>query len=262
MKIAVIGGGNMARAILLGLLNAGVSAGDLFVSDIDKSKLSAFSEKGIGTGDNISAAGFGDVLVLAVKPDKVRTVLEQVKSHVRDVLVISIAAGVTISNILDVLGEGARVVRAMPNTPAMVGEGMTAISVAGGMGQEDVKRAEFIFSCTGKCAVVDEKLMDAVVSVSGSSPAYVFMLIEAMAQGAAHLGMPWPDAKTFATQAVLGAAKLALESEMHPAELRDMVCSPGGTTIEAVRVLEDRGFKSAVIEAMEACANKSKKLQT
>ena len=148
----------------------------------------------------------------------------------------------------------------MPNTPALVGEGMTGVSPSDEVTEEELAEVMKILSSFGEAEVVPEKIMEAVVSVSGSSPAYVFMMIEAMADGAVRLGMPRNKAYKFAAQAVYGSAKMVLETGKHPGELKDMVCSPAGTTIEAVRVLEDKGFRSSLIEAMEACADISRKL--
>ena len=148
----------------------------------------------------------------------------------------------------------------MPNTPALVGEGMTGVSPNEAVKEEDLEKAMKLLSSFGKAEVIPEKLMDAVVSVSGSSPAYVFMMIEAMADGAVKLGMPRDKAYTFAAQAVMGSAKMVLETGRHPAELKDMVCSPAGTTIAAVQVLEEAGFRAGLIDAMEACAEVSRSL--
>ena len=148
----------------------------------------------------------------------------------------------------------------MPNTPAMVNAGMTAAVPNAYMNEDDFSRVKAILESFGKVEVVSEKLMDVVVSTSGSSPAYVYMMIEAMADAAVSGGMPRPQAYQFAAQAVLGSAKMVLETGMHPGALKDMVCSPAGTTIEAVRVLEERGFRSAIIEAMKVCEEKSKNM--
>lgn len=151
-----------------------------------------------------------------------------------------------------------KIVRTMPNTPALVGEGITGVCHNDLVTKEELEYVCHILNGFGKAEVVPERLMDVVVSVSGSSPAYVFMFIEAMADAAVADGMPRPQAYKFAAQAVLGSAKMVLETGKHPGELKDMVCSPGGTTIEAVRVLEQKGFRSAVFEAMKVCAEKSK----
>ena len=153
-----------------------------------------------------------------------------------------------------------KIVRTMPNTPALVGEGMTAACVNPYVTEEEKDYAQKILESFGKVEIVPEHLIDAVVAVSGSSPAYVFMFIEAMADAAVAEGMPRAQAYQFAAQAVYGSAKMVMETGKHPGELKDMVCSPAGTTIEAVRVLEERGFRSAVIEAMKACADVSRNM--
>ena len=188
-------------------------------------------------------------------------------------LVITIAPGKTLKWLGEQFGKDMKIVRTMPNTPAMVGEGMTAACPNQFVTEEDRRYAMEILGAFGKVEIVPERIMDAVVAVSGSSPAmdavvavsgsspaYVFMLIEAMADAAVMEGMPRAQAYKFAAQAVYGSAKMVLETGKHPGELKDMVCSPAGTTIEAVRILEEKGFRSAVIEAMKACADISGKI--
>ena len=250
----------MANAIVQGLLSAGTTPSDILVSDKDGDKLKAFAQKGIQTGDNMSAAEFGDALLLAVKPNIVSAVLDEVKDIVADKLVISIAAGISIAYIKNIIGQNVRVVRTMPNTPALVGTGMTAVSCEAPVTDEDEKCVMDIFSSLGRVSRIDEKLMDAAVSVSGSSPAYVFMLIDAMADAGVKEGLTRDTAVMMAAQTVMGAAKMVLETGKHPAQLKDMVCSPGGTTIEAVSVLEEMGFRASVIKAMESCSDKSRRL--
>lgn len=250
----------MSSAIAFGLLAAGTNPQDIMVSDKDTTKLSSFREKGIAVGDNLQAASFGEVVLLAVKPNVYKTVLCQLKDILASKLVISIAAGISIDYIKGFIGEDARVIRVMPNTPALVSEGMAAISYKEPVSQQEVNCAVDIFEALGRAEIVDEKLMDAVVSVSGSSPAYVFMMIDAMADGAVKEGLPRDKAITMAAQTVMGAAKMVLQTGKHPAQLKDMVCSPGGTTIDAVKVLEETGFKASIIKAMESCSEKSRKL--
>ena len=170
------------------------------------------------------------------------------------------AAGVTLDQLARALGHDRKIVRAMPNTPSLVNAGMTSVTPNALVTSEDVADVLNIFRCFGEAEVIAEPMIHPVVGVSGSAPAYVFMFIEAMADAAVLGGMPRAQAYKFAAQAVMGSAKMVLETGKHPGELKDMVCSPGGTTIEAVRVLEDRGFRSAVIEAMEKCMEKSEKL--
>ena len=175
-------------------------------------------------------------------------------------LIITIAPGKTLAWLEEQFGKKLKIVRTMPNTPAMVGEGMTAACPNELVTEEDMKLALEILDSFGKTEVVPERMIDAVVAVSGSSPAYVYMMIEAMADAAVAEGMPRAQAYKFAAQAVYGSAKMVLETGKHPGELKDMVCSPAGTTIEAVRVLEKEGFRSALIEAMKACADVSRNL--
>ena len=170
------------------------------------------------------------------------------------------AAGVTLDQLARALGHDRKIVRAMPNTPSLVNAGMTSVTPNALVTSEDVADVLNIFRCFGEAEVIAEPMIHPVVGVSGSAPAYVFMFIEAMADAAVLGGMPRAQAYKFAAQAVMGSAKMVLETGKHPGELKDMVCSPGGTTIEAVRVLEDRGFRSAVIEAMQKCMEKSEKL--
>lgn len=258
MKIGIIGGGNMARAILLGLLANKTKAEDIFVADKDEKKLTELQRFGIKVGNNEDALKHGEVIIIAVKPDVYPVILPQCMGF--DKLFISIAAGISTSYIKSILGESARVVRVMPNTPALVSSGMTAICRDGAL-ESDISVAVKIFSAVGEVSVLDEKLIDAVVGVSGSGPAYVFTLIEAMADGGVLKGLTRQDALKLAAQTVLGSAKMVLETGNHPAQLRDMVCSPGGTTIEGVAALEEGAFRSAVIKAVDACTEKSKNLK-
>ena len=213
------------------------------------------------TADNIEVAKKSDTLFLSVKPQFYASVISEIKDSVREnQLIITIAPGKTLAWLEEQFGKRLKIVRTMPNTPAMVGEGMTAVCPNDSVTKEELDYALRILGAFGKTEVVSEHLIDAVVSVSGSSPAYVFMMIEAMADAAVADGMPRAQAYKFAAQAVYGSAKMVLETGKHPGELKDMVCSPGGTTIEAVRVLEEKGFRSALIEAMKACAEVSRNL--
>lgn len=262
MKLGFIGCGNMATAIMNGILSNGVAT----ASDMIGSDLSPVSRDRIKdalnisvTDDNIKVARESDVLFLSVKPQFYEAVISQVKDVVDDSkLIITIAPGKTLEWLSKQFGKPLKIVRCMPNTPALVGEGITAACPNEYITEDDLCLVKKILTSFGKCEVVSEHLMDVVTSVSGSSPAYVFMFIEAMADAAVADGMPRSQAYEFAAQAVLGSAKMVLETGKHPGELKDMVCSPGGTTIEAVRVLEEKGMRSAVFEAMKACTRKSK----
>jgi pyrroline-5-carboxylate reductase len=264
MRLGFIGCGNMASAIMKGILaNGFVSKEDIIGSDLSDAMRQKVSEElGIAvTKNNKEVAGAADVLFLAVKPQFYETVIDEVKEVLTtNQIVVTIAPGKTLQWLADKMGNHIKIVRTMPNTPALVGEGITAACANENVSANELDTVVKILECFGKCEVISEHLMDVVVSVSGSSPAYVFMFIEAMADAAVADGMPRAQAYNFAAQAVLGSAKMVLETGKHPAELKDMVCSPGGTTIEAVRVLEEKGMRSSVIEAMKACTKKAKGL--
>lgn len=261
MVIGIIGAGNMGAAIAKGLLaSQKYSGGDILAADIDEAKLSRLQNMGVSALSADMLAKRADIIIAAVKPDIILSVLKGVSQFCAGKIVISIAPGVTISALEGALGPAAKVVRVMPNTPISVREGMSAISAGALAGEADIAEVKAVFDALGRSVVLPESQFDAVVSVSGSSPAYVFMLIEAMADGAVLNGISRGDAYEMAAQAVLGSAKMLIESGAHPAALKDAVCSPGGTTIEAVRVLEESGFRAAVIDAMAACTKKSESL--
>ncbi|MDD5935261.1 MAG: pyrroline-5-carboxylate reductase [Clostridiales bacterium] len=264
MKLGFIGCGNMATAMISGMIqNKIVSPEDILASDASEKALETASSKlGIKTtSNNVEVASSVDVLVLSVKPQFYETVITEISEQVpKTTVIISIAAGQSLQRIEGLFERTLKIVRCMPNTPALVSEGITAVCPNEEVTSEEMQLVMKLLSGFGIAEQVPERLMDAVVAVSGSSPAYVFILIEAMADAAVAEGMPRDKAYKFAAQAVLGSAKMVLETGKHPGELKDMVCSPAGTTIEAVRVLEEKGFRSAIIEAMHACAEKSKKL--
>ena len=264
MKLGIIGLGNMATAMLGGIIKAGLFApGDITGSDaLQSQRDKAKNDLKIGVcEDNTEALKGSDYVILAVKPQVYEKVLEQIKGAVDDSqVIISIAPGKTLSYLSDKLGSSKKIVRLMPNTPALVGEGCTGVCKNDNVTDEESAFVMKMLEGFGKAYEVKESQMDAVVAVSGSSPAYVFMLIDAMADGAVAQGLDRATAIKMASQAVLGSAKMVLETGKHPAELKDMVCSPAGTTIDAVAVLEEAGFRGAVIDAMEACAEKSRKI--
>lgn len=263
MKLGFIGTGNMAGAIMGGIIkNQIFRPEEIIGADISEAGREKTKEAyGIEvTGDNRKAAD-SEVLILSVKPQYYADAIAEIKDCVRDdQLVITIAPGKTLAWLEEQFGKPVKIVRTMPNTPALVGEGMTAACVNQYVTEEEKAYALKILISFGKVELVPEHLIDAVVAVSGSAPAYVFMFIEAMADAAVAEGMPRAQAYEFAAQAVYGSAKMVLETGKHPGELKDMVCSPAGTTIEAVRVLEEKGLRSAVIEAMRACADVSRRL--
>ncbi|MCQ2521763.1 MAG: pyrroline-5-carboxylate reductase [Lachnospiraceae bacterium] len=262
MKIGFIGLGNMAGAMLGGLVKKGFSPADLYGYDVatalaDKRK----EELGMQIcASNKEVVENAEYLVLAVKPQFLAPVLEEIKPALKaTTVIISIVAGKSIAWITELLGE-VKVVRCMPNTAALVGEAITAMTPSKTVTEEELAKAKEIIESFGRASVVAEHLMDAVVGVSGSAPAYVFMFIEAMADAAVLEGMPRAQAYEFAAQAVYGSAKLMLDTGKHPGELKDMVCSPAGTTIAAVRTMEDKGLRSAVMEGVIAAAEKNKQL--
>ncbi len=260
MVIGFIGCGNMASAMIKGIIESNwVDAQSIVVSNRSKEKLKKMEEKYSLRieSENKNVAECADLLVLSVKPQMYVEVMNEIKDHLKkDALILTIAPGFTLSELKKYLGE-VKIIRSMPNTPAMVGEGMSAYVCNENCNQKDDESIQEFLNCFGKCAKVSEAQMDAVTAVSGSSPAYVYMFIEAMADAAVKEGLARNVAYEFAAQAVLGSAKMVLDTKKHPGELKDMVCSPAGTTIEAVSVLEKRGFRGVVMEAMEACANKS-----
>lgn len=265
MKIGFIGLGNMASAIIGGILQKGMAEPqDIIGSEkLNSTKENIKSKFNICIAENNSdAAAKSDVLFLAVKPIFLQEVIEEIKDAVRpETLVVSIVAGKDLKFMEEAFGRtDCKIIRCMPNTPALVLEGCTGVCAGANVTEAELEKVLELLRSFGTANVVPERLMDAVVGVSGSSPAYVFIFIEAMADAAVAAGMPRQQAYEFAAQAVLGSAKMVLETGKHPAELKDMVCSPGGTTIDAVKVLEQKGFRAAVMDAMEACIEKSRNL--
>ncbi len=260
-RIGFIGSGNMGQAMIGGIIRAGLLAPEhIVVFDPDQGKLEALrAELGISpAADACQLAAACDVIVLAVKPDIYPAVLKEIAGSVKaGAVAVTIAPGRSLAEVGGLLGPGAKVVRTMPNTPALVGEGMTAYCANEAVTAAELAEVKTLLECFGKSEQVPEKLMDAVVGISGSSPAYVFLFIEALADAGVKAGMPRDKAYRFAAQSVLGAARMVLETGKHPGALKDMVCSPGGTTIEAVHVLEREGLRSAVMQAVAACVDKS-----
>lgn len=264
MKLGFIGCGNMAQAMMGGIIKEGlVSPEEVIASDAFQTSLDG-AKKNLNinvTLDNKEVASKAEMVVLSVKPQFYEVVIKEIAEVVNDnTIIITIAPGQTLEKIETLFGRDIKLVRTMPNTPAMVGEGMTALCSNSLISEDEKEKVKELIGGFSRAVYVPEYMMDSVVSVSGSSPAYVFMFIEALADGAVLLGMGRKDAYTFAAQAVLGSAKMVLETGRHPADLKDMVCSPAGTTIEAVQVLEEEGFRSAVIKAMIACAERSKNM--
>ena len=263
-KIGFIGGGNMAKAMIGGMISSGLIASEnIIVSSNTQETLDRVKKEfNIKTNlDNKEIASVSDYLILAVKPYMYEAVLNEIKASIKkDSTIIVIAAGISIEYIKNILGKNQTTVKAMPNTPALVGEGMTAISFDDDISMQGKDEVLKIFSSFGKVEELDESLMDAYTAISGSSPAYVYMMIEAMADAGVLGGIPRKSAYKMASQAVLGAAKMVLDTGVHPGALKDNVCSPGGTTIEAVAKLEEGGFRTSIIEAMKVCEEKSRRL--
>jgi len=263
-NIGFIGCGNMAQAIIGGIIKSKlVTPKQVMASAATNRNLNVAKESfGIEvSNNNLDVARFSDILILAVKPNMYGSVIEEVKETIKDdVIIVTIAAGITIDFVEKAFGRNLKVVRTMPNTPALVGEGMTAITPNKLVSKEDEEVILDIFQSFGKTEIIEEKLMNVIPAISGSSPAYVYMFIEALADGGVLQGIPRNKAYKLAAQAVLGAAKMVLETGMHPGALKDNVCSPGGTTIEAVATLEEKGFRSAVISAMNSCTDKANEM--
>ncbi len=266
MKLGVIGAGNMGSAIIRGYvssINSANRSDQIIVNGHHPEKLEKMVEElGITVVSKISAlAEECDVVLVAVKPADMDIVLSEVNETIKpETLLVSIAAGKSIEQLKEACPNAEKIIRAMPNTPALVGEGITAVCRGGKTGDEDIGKAAEIFSCIGRVTEVNEKMMDAVTGLSGSGPAYVYMFMEALADGAVLCGMPRSQAYEYAAQTVLGAAKMLLDTGKHPGQLKDEVCSPGGTTIAAVRELEAGAFRSVVMEAVIAACEKSKNM--
>ncbi|TVM03184.1 MAG: pyrroline-5-carboxylate reductase [Candidatus Brocadia sp. WS118] len=263
-KIGFVGGGKMGEALCKGIITARLSeANRIMVSDVLSERCRLLSQE-IGvktTQNNGDVVSFADVIVLAVKPQMMNQILTDYKNSItQQHLVVSIAAGIPIRSIESRLQPGIRVIRVMPNTPCLVGLSATAFALGQYATHADGQLVSTIFSSVGKVFQLDEKYLDAVTGLSGSGPAYVYMFIEALSDGGVRMGLPRDIATALAAQTVLGAAKMLLETGQHPAQLKDAVASPGGTTIEGIIKLEDSGFRAAIINAVEAATLKSKQL--
>ena len=260
IRLGVIGAGNMGEAILRGYLNSGYASGaKTAVFDLDQQKCQAL-EKDLGVQVAASLEELiekSDMLLIAVKPNVCTHLFSEQFERFSGKAVISIAAGWGGERLKQALPATARILRVMPNTPAMIGEGMIVFESGDSLTKEEHVFAETLFGSVGDVVSVEPKLMDAVTAVSGSGPAYVYLFIEALADGGVKAGLPRPIALKLAAQTVKGSAMMVSETGIHPGELKDRVCSPGGTTIEAVSVLEQKGFRGAVIAAVDACRAKS-----
>lgn len=261
IKTGFIGTGNMGSAIISGMIKENI----FDISEIyayDKIQNNALTKSGINYVDLETLVGQCDYIVLAVKPANIFEVIESLKSHgdISSKVFISIAAGVTLEKLSNAL-ESNRIIRVMPNLCLTALEGMSVLSRTSDVDDNQMEFAKRIFSCAGKVIEVKEELIDSCTAINGSGPAYVFMFMEAMADAAVKYGIDRKTAYTLSAQTVLGSAALMLETGLHPANLKDMVCSPAGTTIEALAALEESGFRSAVIKAVDACVQKAKNIK-
>ncbi|MGE3536881.1 MAG: pyrroline-5-carboxylate reductase [Candidatus Tectimicrobiota bacterium] len=260
VRFAFIGGGNMAEALIKGLLNAGVPPGHVTATDVLAARCTYMhTTYGVNaTSENKQAVYDSDVVLLAVKPQSMATVLDDIASAVSPhKLVISIAAGITLQSLQQALGEGRRVVRVMPNTPALVQAGAAGISPGAAATPQDVALVEQIFNAVGRAVVVSDDLMDVVTGLSGSGPAFIFALIEGLSDGGVLMGLSRQTATLLAAQTVLGAAKMVLETGKHPGELKDMVTSPAGTTIAGMQALESGGLRGLMMETVRRATERS-----
>jgi pyrroline-5-carboxylate reductase len=262
--VGFVGAGNMGEALIKGLVGANlIPAEAIHATDVRAERLKELDRQyGIQvSSDNAELVRRADIVILAVKPQIMDAVLREIAPVVtRRKLLISIAAGVSTARIRALLSKDTRLIRVMPNTPALVLEGVTAIAKADGLEADDLDTAAEIFSAVGRVVVLGEELIDAVTGLSGSGPAYVALVIESLADGGVRMGLDRVTAMTLATQTVLGAAKLLLETGVHPGALKDMVSSPGGTTIAGVAALEEGGIRATFIKAVERATQRSREL--
>jgi len=262
-KICIIGGGNMGEALAGGIISSGLAeAENITIHDIEKERLAYFRDKYhvCVSADIAGAIEISDIVILAVKPQNMETVLKDMADAVADRLVISIAAGITLGFIEECLGGKTRAIRVMPNTPALTGEGAAAIAGGKNATDGDIATARRIFDSVGLTVVVKEELIDAVTGLSGSGPAYGFIIIDALANAGISQGLEAGTALKLAAQTMLGAAKLCLNGDKTPAQLTDMVTSPGGTTIEGIKALKAGKISETLAAAVEAATKRSKEL--
>lgn len=261
--LGFVGAGNMASAIISGAVEKNVvSAEQIYVFDVDTQKTKTMSlELGIVSASSLNElCAKAEIIVAAVKPNVMAAVLNELKTLIGNKPVVSIAAGWSADMIKAQIGEEKKVLRLMPNMPLLVGEGMSVFESPSNLSDEETAFVESLFSALGKIDHAPCNNMDAVTGVSGSGPAYVFMFIEALADAGVLCGLTRAQAQKLAAQTVMGSAKMVLDTGSHPGVLKDAVCSPGGTTIEAVKSLENDGFRSAVMNAVVKCAEKSQKM--
>jgi pyrroline-5-carboxylate reductase len=259
---AILGAGVMGETILAGLLRAGRPAAELLVGEKREPRARELEDKyGVTVVSNLEAAERADTVALVVKPQDIATVLDEIAPVLRSgQLLVSLAAGITTAFMEERVPDGVAVVRVMPNTPALVDEGMHAISGGSHCDEAHLAEAEALMAATGRVVHVPEKQQDAVTAISGSGPAYIFYVIEAMIDAGVMLGLARPLATELAVQTLYGSATMLRETGTHPTVLREQVTSPGGTTAAALRTLEDHRVKAAFLSAMEACRNRSQQL--
>ena len=262
-KIAFLGAGNMATALIRGLLRSGVPAANITATvRRDEARKALIANHGIAVSmDNVAAAKAADVIVLCVKPQVMSALATQIAGAVdASKLIISVAAGLPIAALQRNLGAGARIVRAMPNTPCLVGKGATALAAGEHATSDDLSIAKALFDAVGFTTVLDEDQLDAVTGLSGSGPAYIFLIIEALSDAGVKVGLSRHVALQLAAQTVLGSAQLLLETGEHPGALKDKVTSPGGTAIAGLHTLEAGGLRTTLIDAVEAASRRAKQL--
>jgi pyrroline-5-carboxylate reductase len=263
-KVGFVGCGNMGSSIVGGLIKSEfLKADDIIVSTKteESAKRLETEFKVMTTLDSKIVAREAEIIILAVKPFMYKQIIDEIKSELTaNKLIITIAAGITISNMEEWISNSAKVIRTMPNTPALVGKAMSAVCPNKNITKDELDYCFKIFESFGECVQLEEKDFHAFTALCGSSPAYVFIFIEAMADAAVKLGIHRSKAYKMAAQSVLGSSKMVLETGKHPGELKDMVCSPAGTTIDAVVELEKLGFRNSVIQAIDKCAEKSKNM--
>ncbi|KAL3153956.1 hypothetical protein ABBQ32_013516 [Trebouxia sp. C0010 RCD-2024] len=262
-KVGFVGAGAMAEALARGFLDKKViEAGDIWCCDPSKARMDVFADFGCSNVKNAAEISQQvDVIFISVKPQYVGVVIKEMKPHLTSKhILVSIAAGIPLSVMKDAAGDDKRIIRVMPNTPCLVGEVASAMCLGGRASEEDGKVVKTLFSAVGFCCVVEEKLLSAVTGLSGSGPAYVFIMIEALADGGVKAGLPRDIAQQLAAQTVFGSAKMVLQTGKHPGQLKDMVTSPAGTTIAGVHELEKAGVRAAFMNAVTTAANKADSL--
>jgi len=263
-RISFVGAGNMVEAIIRGILSADLyKKEEILASDTSRDRLQTMKERyGIRTTlSNTEAVFQSDLVVLGVKPLVIDLILREIREEIKpEKLLVSVVAGTPIGRILAGLDKTAKVIRAMPNTPALVREGATALSPGVGVSAQELAVTVNVFNSIGRTVILEERYLDAVTGLSGSGPAFVFVMIEALADGGVKMGLPREVALSLSAQTVLGSARMLLETQEHPGKLKDMVASPGGTTIAGLHLLETAGVRAALIAAVEAATRRSEEL--